>query len=257
MGRKIGRQLIILSLILIPLITFVGIPVAQAYVAPNSWSDPKIFLRDMDDTPGGRGSPGNPPLDPWYDDAKGHSGQPDRELLYVYIDWDETYIYVRWDVEAAPDALDQIRYVLNIDAKEPFSPAELTHRLQFEVNQAGAVTITIRNASDANTILWTGSPADYSITSIPPEDPNISVQTALEARFPIAYVQNEDSGEIWLTTAEAHDGQGESYSEGMDYIILEARTMPWFTDLAITLLGTTILVAFLKKKTQVFSRTTI
>ncbi|MHA2428041.1 MAG: hypothetical protein ACXADB_08470 [Candidatus Hermodarchaeia archaeon] len=64
--------------------------VTYAYVEPDDWASPEIWVQDL------------------FNDASGGSGQPERELLYLGVDYDATYLYVRWDVEEIPDAIEQI-----------------------------------------------------------------------------------------------------------------------------------------------------
>jgi hypothetical protein len=247
-------KIAVLSMVLL-MFTAMTITVASAS-AFHDWSS-AIVIQDTDDTPGQRGSPESTPVDPWYDDGKGVGGQPERELLYLYLDWDSTYLYVRWDVKKLPDDINQTYYVLLIDAVEPLSTAKenATHALWLEVDNGGDTTLKIVAVpyENAGSILWeSSSSSNYVRTSITPTDePTLfDNQTALETRFPWTPISGDGPMDIMFIRAETHssDSSNGITSEVMDYIYVEDDPVPWFTDLGLTLLATTVLAFIIKKK---------
>ena len=227
-----------MAILLGTLLMLQTISLAKAFMEPGGWVNPAIYLQDTDDTPG-QGSG----VDPWYDDAKGATGQPERELLYLYVDWDVTYIYVRWDVEESIIATRQIYYLLQI-ANGASSPAPATHSLRFEVDVSGIVTITVR--TNLGTTVWTGTASDWSWTELSYSSP-LTGRTAYEARYPWSALGGTGIRDVWIIEAQSYStepGEGEV----MDYIGVGGNPIPWFTDLTMTLLITTVLVAFYVKK---------
>lgn len=252
--KKVSRASVFLMLAVL----FLGMTViaAKAFIEPDGWSDPAIFVQDIHDTPGQRGPEGGDPYDPWYDDAKGATGNPENELLYVYIDWNNDYLYVRWDAEESaskygapnPPKVAPIYYLLSIDTLMR-TPAIATRLLQFEVNQAGAISVTIRDATSPAGPLWTGTVADYSITSIPYSSP-LTERTALEGRYPWPFITGGGPADILVMRAESHSGPAQQglCSEVMDYICITDNPVPWFSSLTLTMVVAVALVAFLVKK---------
>ena len=110
-----------LSLLLIVSI----LTVTYAYVEPDSWSSPSIWVQDTNTSTGIL----------WCDDASGASGQQERELLYIGVDFDEDYLYVRWDVEQVPENIEQTYYVLVIALGSSTVTDVATHSLQFDVDR--------------------------------------------------------------------------------------------------------------------------
>jgi hypothetical protein len=248
-------KIAVLSMVLL-MFTAMTITVASAS-AFHDWSS-AIVIQDTDDTPGQRGPVEGPPLDLWYEDGKGVHGQNERELLYLYIDWDSTYLYVRWDVKKLPDDINQTYYVLLIDAVEPLSTAKenATHALWLEVDNGGDTVlkiVAVPYVSDAASILWQSAATEnYDRTSITPTDePTLfDNQTALETRFPWTPISGDGPMDIMFIRAETHSSDSSKgiNSEVMDYIYVQDDPVPWFTDLGLTLLATTILAVIIKKK---------
>jgi hypothetical protein len=252
-ARRVSRA----SALALFVLLFLGTTViaAKAFMEPGSWSDPAISVRDADDTPGKNGG-----VDPWYDDSKG--SQPQTELLYVFIDWDNDYIYVRWDVKASAEEIKQVHYLLKIDAINPISPPVLTHSLRFEADDSGNVAVRVRDSVD--TVLWTGGSSDYLKTTITvdPGDP-FTVRTACEARFPWSALGSSGLRDIMAITAESYAPQllqAESTLcfycccwEVMDYICIDGNPVPWLNSLALTLVPAVVLVAFFLKKREALS----
>ena len=226
MKGKIKLMAILLGTLLVLQTPFL----ARAFTV-STWN---YDVQDTDNTPG----PG-----PWYADAKGRSGQPCNELLYVHIAWDSVYIYVRWDVNASINKIKSVYYALSIDAVGSLSPAVATHLLQFEADSKGDVTVTVRNASDPSSILWSQTSSSYYSKA------SITNGTALEGRYPWDEITGVGVGpaDIWVIRAESHASTSVP-SEVMDYIEVSQNPIPWFTDLTMTLLITTVLVAFYVKK---------
>jgi hypothetical protein len=242
-----------------------GVTIAEAYVEPDGWTDPALGpIQDTNSTPSSGGTW-------WIDDAKGagdgYSGQQQRELLYLFIDFDDDYIYVRWDVEVAtPEEFTSIYYLIKVDTEPPFGTNDenATHALGVEIDSKGVVKVSIRvpTSGPKFDIVWLGNPVtDYSLTWIGTQsgDPFLN-RTAVEARFPWSWPADgypagnlTASGgpeDILVITAESHSNQGDQgwTSEVMDYIGISGNTVPWFTDLALTLLATTVLAVVIKKK---------
>jgi hypothetical protein len=259
-------KLAVLSLLLL---TFTGLAVTlpvvtvvkavPTYLEPDGWSDPPIWLQDTNKTPG--------PKEPWYDDVSG-PGQQQRELLYVGIDWDEDYVYVRWDFEALPNEITSVYYLIKIDTEnltapeDPLEKTRGTHALGIEVDQNGIKTVTIRTYGHPKfPLVWEGDNTDLTVNSLPvlPGDPFYN-RTAIEGRFPWSWPADgypagnlTASGgpeDFLVITAQSHANQGDSgwTSAIKDYIGVADSPVPWFTDLGLTLLATTVLVVVIKKK---------
>jgi len=225
-----------LMVILLGALLMLQTPFLAKAALTHDWSG-AIEIQDTDSTPG-QGE-----RQAWYDDAKGAPGQPERELLYLYVDWDDTYIYVRWDVEESIIATRQIYYLLQI-ANGASSPAPATHSLRFEVDVLGIVIITVR--TNLGTTVWTGTPDDWSMTELPYSSP-LTGRTACAARFPWSALGGTGIRDVWIIEAQSYStepGEGEV----MDYIGVGGNPIPWFTDLTMTLLITIVLVAFYVKK---------
>ena len=227
------------------------VPVTRAYMEPDDWLEPSIWMQDTDDTPI---TPGGP----WYDDNSG-PGQPQRELLYVGINWDETYVYVRWDFEATPAEITSVYYALKIDTEDltvpedPLDDTRGTHALGIEVNNKGMISVTIRVPNHPKfDKIWTGQDTDWTVTQIPlNEDDPFTVRTAVEARFPWSELStNGDPVDFLAITAQSHANRGDQgwTSAIKDYIEIGATHTPWFTNPSMIILITTGLVAFIKKK---------
>jgi hypothetical protein len=238
-------KIAVLSMVLL---MFTAMTVAVASASSfHDWSS-AIEIQDTDDTPG-QGS-----RHAWYEDQKG-PGQQERELLYVYIDWDSTHLYVRWDVKQAIDEINQTYYVLLIDAVDPLDTDKenATHALWLEIDNQGDTSLKLVAIPyvDAGSILWqSSSSSDYFRSSITPVDPNVGVRTALEARFPWAPISGDGPMDVMFIDAESHssDSSGGITSAIMDYIVIGGDSVPWFTDLGLTLLATTVLAFVIKKK---------
>ncbi len=251
----VGAGLIALLLFLGSLVIHATVPMVQAaptWLEPADWADPKLWLQDRDDTPGFTAA-----VDPWYDDTAGRlkpkDPQPQREteLLYVGITWDDTYLYVRWDVAAPPEAITQVYYLLAFAAgNETATP---THALQWEVDNKGSVTVTIRDAATPRTVLWTGAATDHRLTSMTPTDPAVATQTACEGRYPWAHLTGDGPQDLWVVTAESHTSNPAKgpTSDAHDSIEVGALHAPWFTDLGLTLAGATLLIAVQKRKQRI------
>ncbi len=245
--------------ILLALPTVTVVHAAPDFLEPDAWSDPPIWLQDTNKTPG--------PKIPWYDDVSG-PGQQQRELLYVGIDWDEDYVYVRWDFEALPTEITSVYYLIKVDVdnltapEDPLDDSRGTHALGIEVDQDGNVMVTIRKAGHPKfPMIWLGDTSDWRVNSIPvlPGDPFYN-RTAIEGRFPWSWPANgypagnlTASGtpeDFLVITAQSHANQGDQgwTSAIKDYIGVSDNPVPWFTDLALTLLATTVLAIVIKKK---------
>jgi hypothetical protein len=251
---KVGRVTVLLALATL----FLGMTVmtAKAYIEPDDWSNPAIYVQDTNNTPG----QGSRYL--WYEDSKGFEGAAENELLYVYVDWDNDYIYARWDtaVTAAEYGLlsgsrvANIYYLVSLDTLMR-DPPVATRLLQFEVNSGGYIQVTVRDAGSPTVALWTGTGADYRITSIVPPKAPVAYQTAVEGRFPWSAITGSGPADILLIKAESRSGpavQGLS-SEVMDYIGVGENPVPWFSSLMITMLVAVVAVAFLVKKKDALS----
>jgi hypothetical protein len=245
-GKKASRTsvlLILLSAALAITVFMSTTQTAMAYLEPDNWTDPAIWLQDTNQTPG--------PGIPWYDDVSG-PGQQQRELLYVGVDWDDTYVYVRWDVEALPEELTSVYYLLKIDAVAPFDPAEGTHALGVEIDEKGVINVTVRTPGHPKfPILWIDGPTEYTITSIPvePSDPFYN-RTAIEARYAWLNLTGSGPTDIWVMEAQTHANQGDQgwTSAVKDYLCINDNPVPWFSALMITMLLAVVGVAFMVKK---------
>jgi hypothetical protein len=254
-GKKM--KIAVLSLLLLMftglMLVLPGVTVANAlptYLEPDAWTDPAIWLQDTNKTPG--------PKVPWYDDVSG-PGQQQRELLYVGIDWDDTYVYVRWDFEALPEEISSVYYLIKVDTENLTAPEDQlektrgTHALGIEVDQSGTIKVTIRTYGHPKFPLnWTGDGSDWTVNSLPvlPGDPFYN-RTAIEGRFPWSSLTvSGDPEDFLVITAQSHANQGDQgwTSAIKDYIGVNDNPVPWFTDLALTLLVTTVLAVVLKRK---------
>jgi PKD repeat protein len=162
--------------------------VTYAYVEPDDWASPEIWVQDD------------------FNDASGGSGQPERELLYLGVDYDENYLYVRWDVEEIPDAIEQIYYLLAVAVGTSTVTEVATHSLQFDVDRNGGMSISIRTPNQPKFVIqWTGDLTDWSVTSIPIDsgDP-FTNRTVLEGRFPWSVLTGGNPTNLWILTAQSH-----------------------------------------------------
>lgn len=238
------------------------ITAAKSYVEPDNWGSPPIFVQDTADTPG-RG----PGVDPWYDDAS-IPDKPQYELLYIYVDWDDTYLYVRWDVETTVDKLKKAYYWLIIDAVAPLTNARAsaTHVLVFGADKFGAITVSIRNPADMSTLWSSTNTADYDVTT-ESYSPPLTARLAVDARYPWSHITGSGPQDIMVIRAESHDSaswfkEASSTASGsvrlmctpcctspvIDYITIGGNPVPWFNSLAIALLASVVLLAFMVKK---------
>jgi hypothetical protein len=237
-------------MLVLPGVTVVN--AAPTYLEPDDWADPPIWLQDTNKTPG--------PKIPWWDDASGAPGQQERELLYVGIEWDETYVYVRWDCEQNTSQIfDSVYYLIKVDTENLTAPEDQldktrgTHALGIEIDEKGTVNVTIRTYGQPKLpVAWQGNDTDWQITDIiVPPGSNFTDRAAVEGRFPWSELTTSGDPEDFLViTAQSHANQGDQgwTSAIKDYIGVSDNPVPWFTDLALTLLVTTVLAVVIKKK---------
>lgn len=213
--------------------------------SPSGWT---VWVQD---------TPNTPQTCPWYDDAKGASGQHCNELLYVGVAWDDLYVYVRWDVKCLTTEFAQVYYLLRVAVNASAPTTTPTHSLQFEFNKIqGTIytNVTIRIPGSPKFITAWTSNTDLSIDAIiPPLNTTVvNNETALIGRYPWSSLS--PTGQpvpIVLIQAESHASESDNgwTSEIMDYIGINSEPVPWFTDLSMVLLVTTALSAvYLKKK---------
>lgn len=145
--------------------------------SPSGWT---VWVQD---------TPNTPQTCPWYDDAKGASGQHCNELLYVGVAWDDLYVYVRWDVKCLTTEFAQVYYLLRVAVNASAPTTTPTHSLQFEFNKIqGTIytNVTIRIPGSPKFITAWTSNTDLSIDAIiPPLNTTVvNNETALIGRYP-------------------------------------------------------------------------
>ncbi|MEE8570615.1 MAG: hypothetical protein V3S97_06455, partial [Candidatus Bathyarchaeia archaeon] len=162
--------------------------VTYTYAEPDNWNSPAIWVQDSSS------------------DALGANGQEERELLYLGVDYDEDYLYVRWDVEQIPENIEQIYYILIVAVGSSTVTDVATHSLQFDVDGNGGMSVSIRTPNQPKFVTqWTGNLNDWSVTPIPigTGDP-FTMRTALEGRFPWSVLTGGDPIDVWILTAQSH-----------------------------------------------------